>query len=67
MLHRALLELQEQTLLCIQRPNTLVDILTIVAGVLVVRDAELANQIKFVQNAAGAICGPVDSFLALGE
>lgn len=37
----------------------------IVAGVLVVRDKELANQIKFIQNATGAICGPMDSFLAL--
>lgn len=37
----------------------------IVAGILVVRDEELANQIKFIQNATGAICGPMDSFLAL--
>lgn len=37
----------------------------IVAGVLVVRDSELANKIKFIQNATGAICGPMDSFLAL--
>ena len=37
----------------------------IVAGVLVVQDTDLAHQIKFIQNATGAICGPMDSFLAL--
>lgn len=37
----------------------------VVAGALVVRDADLAKQIKFIQNACGAILGPMDSYLVL--
>ncbi|MFM1878708.1 MAG: hypothetical protein RLZZ241_1574 [Bacteroidota bacterium] len=37
----------------------------VVAGALVVRDANLAKQIKFIQNACGAILGPMDSYLVL--
>lgn len=38
----------------------------VVAGVAVVGDnAELAEQMKFLQNAVGAVLGPFDSFLAL--
>ena len=37
-----------------------------VGGVAVVGDnAELADRLKFLQNAVGAISGPFDSFLAL--
>jgi cystathionine gamma-lyase len=36
-----------------------------VGGVAVVRDAALAEQIGFLQNAIGAVSGPFDSFLAL--
>jgi cystathionine beta-lyase len=37
----------------------------VVAGALVVRDKALAEQLYFIQNASGAICGPMDSFLVL--
>jgi cystathionine gamma-lyase len=37
----------------------------IVGGAVVVRDDELAEQLSFLQNSAGAILGPFDSFLAL--
>lgn len=37
----------------------------LVAGALVVRDPALADQIRFLQNASGAILGPMDSFLTL--
>lgn len=37
----------------------------IVMGALVVKDAELAEKLYFIQNASGAICGPQDSFLML--
>lgn len=37
----------------------------LVMGALVVRDKELAGKLYFIQNASGAICGPMDSFLAL--
>lgn len=37
----------------------------LVAGALVVRDPALAEQIRFLQNASGAILGPMDSFLTL--
>jgi len=37
----------------------------VVMGGLVVRDKELADQLYFIQNASGAICGPQDSFLVL--
>ena len=36
-----------------------------VGGVVVVRDDALAEQLSFLQNSAGAILGPFDSFLAL--
>ncbi|MEJ2584106.1 MAG: cystathionine gamma-synthase [Robiginitalea sp.] len=37
----------------------------VVAGALVVRDQELADKLYFIQNASGAICGPMDSYLVL--
>lgn len=37
----------------------------VVAGALVVRDKDLVEKLRFVQNATGAICGPMDSFLVL--
>lgn len=37
----------------------------LVMGALMVKDTELANEIHFIQFAAGAIAGPMDSFLAL--
>jgi len=37
----------------------------IVLGALVVRDVDLFNKLQYLQNASGAICGPMDSFLAL--
>ena len=37
----------------------------VVLGALVVKDKELANQLYFIQNASGAVCGPMDSFLTL--
>jgi len=37
----------------------------VVGGVVVVRDDDLAEQIRHVQNSVGAIQGPFDSFLAL--
>jgi cystathionine beta-lyase/cystathionine gamma-synthase len=36
-----------------------------IGGVLVTREAELAERIAFLQNAVGAVAGPFDSFLAL--
>ena len=36
-----------------------------VGGIAVVRDAELAERLGFLQNAVGAVSGPFDSFLAL--
>lgn len=36
-----------------------------VVGALVVKDKELADQLYFIQNASGAVCGPMDSFLVL--
>jgi cystathionine gamma-lyase len=36
-----------------------------VGGIAVTGDAELGDQIAFLQNSIGAICGPFDSFLAL--
>jgi len=35
----------------------------VVAGALVVKDKDLADKLYFIQNASGAICGPLDSFL----
>ena len=37
----------------------------VVVGVLVVKDKHLADKLYFIQNASGAICGPMDSFLTL--
>lgn len=37
----------------------------IVVGALVVNDKDLANKLYFIQNASGAVCGPMDSFLTL--
>ena len=37
----------------------------VVMGALVVNDEKLANQLYFIQNASGAVCGPQDSFLVL--
>ncbi|WP_298504201.1 PLP-dependent aspartate aminotransferase family protein [uncultured Maribacter sp.] len=37
---------------------------TVVGGI-VVKEKELANKLYFIQNASGAVCGPMDSFLVL--
>lgn len=37
----------------------------VVMGALVTNDKELADKLYFIQNAGGAICGPMDSFLVL--
>lgn len=37
----------------------------VVVGALVVKDKNLADQLYFIQNASGAVCGPMDSFLVL--
>ena len=37
----------------------------VILGALVVRDAALAERLSFIQNASGAICGPLDAFLVL--
>ena len=37
----------------------------VVVGALVVKEKELADQLYFIQNASGAVCGPMDSFLVL--
>lgn len=37
----------------------------VVMGSLVVKDKELADKLYFIQNASGAIAGPMDSFLVL--
>jgi cystathionine beta-lyase len=37
----------------------------VVVGALVVKDAVLAEKLYFIQNASGAVCGPMDSFLVL--
>ena len=37
----------------------------VVMGALAVKDKELAEKLYFIQNASGAICGPMDSFLVL--
>ena len=36
-----------------------------VLGALIVNDRNLSEQLYFIQNASGAICGPMDSFLTL--
>lgn len=37
----------------------------VVMGALVVNDTALAEKLYFIQNASGAVCGPMDSFLVL--
>ncbi|PJC58104.1 MAG: cystathionine gamma-synthase, partial [Flavobacteriales bacterium CG_4_9_14_0_2_um_filter_35_242] len=37
----------------------------VVMGALIVNDKALADKLYFIQNASGAVCGPMDSFLAL--
>ena len=37
----------------------------VVVGALVVKDKDLADKLYFIQNASGAVCGPMDSFLVL--
>jgi cystathionine beta-lyase/cystathionine gamma-synthase len=37
----------------------------VVLGALVVKDKKLADELYFIQNASGAICGPQDCFLVL--
>ena len=37
----------------------------VVMGALIVNDKELADKLYFIQNASGAICSPMDSFLVL--
>jgi len=37
----------------------------VVMGALIVKDKNLAEKLYFIQNASGAVCGPMDSFLVL--
>ncbi len=37
----------------------------VVMGALIVKNKELADKLYYIQNASGAICGPMDSFLVL--
>ena len=37
----------------------------VVVGALVVKEEALAEKLYFIQNASGAVCGPMDSFLVL--
>ena len=37
----------------------------VVVGALIVNDKDLADKLYFIQNASGAVCGPMDSFLTL--
>ena len=37
----------------------------VVLGALIVNDDDLAERLFFIQNASGAVCGPMDSFLTL--
>jgi len=37
----------------------------VVMGALIVKDKELADKLYHIQNASGAVCGPMDSFLVL--
>ncbi|MGB5435921.1 MAG: cystathionine gamma-synthase [Maribacter sp.] len=37
----------------------------LIAGGLVVKEKALADRLYFIQNASGAVCGPMDSFLVL--
>ena len=36
-----------------------------VVGALIVKEKKLADRLYFIQNASGAVCGPMDSFLVL--
>ena len=37
----------------------------VVMGALIVKDKKLADKLYYIQNASGAVCGPMDSFLVL--
>ena len=37
----------------------------VILGALIVRDTPLAERLSFIQNASGAVCGPLDAFLVL--
>jgi cystathionine beta-lyase len=37
----------------------------VVLGAIVVKEKSLADELYFIQNASGAVCGPMDSFLVL--
>lgn len=37
----------------------------VVMGALIVKEKDLAEKLYFIQNASGAVCGPMDSFLVL--
>ena len=37
----------------------------VILGALIVRDTTLAERLSFIQNASGAVCGPLDAFLVL--
>lgn len=37
----------------------------VILGALIIKDDQLAEKLYFLQNASGAICGPMDSFLTL--
>lgn len=37
----------------------------VVMGALILNDKDLADKLYFIQNASGAVCGPMDSFLVL--
>ena len=37
----------------------------VVMGALIINDDEIAEQLYFIQNSSGAVCGPMDSFLVL--
>ena len=37
----------------------------VILGALIVKDDHLAERLYFIQNASGAVCGPMDSFLTL--
>lgn len=37
----------------------------VILGALIVNDKNLAEHLRFIQNASGAVCGPMDSFLTL--
>ena len=37
----------------------------VIMGALIVKEKTIADQLYFIQNASGAVCGPMDSFLVL--